>query len=217
MEEHAKEYVWGVKGPQRVANKYSIKTLIKNILLEQSGFDPNNPAHQDAWERMQEPPTEPGIDIHSMMQRQKQIDEEIIKKEKMDEEINATEKQIKNTQSILSTLNDDIKKADYEEKIFTHPTMLFRYSAITFNGHRIHYDYPYSTKEEGYKDLVFHGPLQATLLLRAAEKYKKAKAHFFSHRGVAPVYANDNLFINIEKPSKVSTSITFSLIDFIFL
>ena len=47
----------------------------------------------------------------------KQIDEEIIKKEKIDEEINATEKQIKNTQSILSTLNDDIKKADYEENM----------------------------------------------------------------------------------------------------
>ena len=76
--------------------------------------------------------------------------------------------------------------------------MLFRYSAITFNGHRIHYDYPYSTKEEGYKDLVFHGPLQATLMLRAAEKHMKSKAKYFSHRGVAPVYANDNLSINIK-------------------
>ena len=80
--------------------------------------------------------------------------------------------------------------------------MLFRYSAITFNGHRIHYDYPYSTEEEGYKDLVFHGPLQATLMLRVAEKYKKAKVKSFSHRGVAPVYANDDLIINIEnKPN----------------
>ena len=80
--------------------------------------------------------------------------------------------------------------------------MLFRYSAITFNGHRIHYDYPYSTEEEGYKDLVFHGPLQATLMLRAAEKYKKAKVKSFSHKGVAPVYANDDLIINIEnKPN----------------
>ena len=93
-------------------------------------------------------------------------------------------------------------KSDYEEKIFAHPTMLFRYSAITFNGHRIHYDYPYSTEEEGYKDLVFHGPLQATLMLRAEEKYKKAKVKSFSHRGVAPVYANDDLIINIEnKPN----------------
>ena len=93
-------------------------------------------------------------------------------------------------------------KSDYEEKIFAHPTMLFRYSAITFNGHRIHYDYPYCKEEEGYKDLVFHGPLQATLMLRAAEKYKKAKVKSFSHRGVAPVYANDDLIINIKnKPN----------------
>ena len=48
IDDHAKEYVWGVKGPQRVANKYSIKTLIKNILLEQGMYDPNNPAHRQA-------------------------------------------------------------------------------------------------------------------------------------------------------------------------
>ena len=50
--------------------------------------------------------------------------------------------------------------------------------------------------------MVFHGPLQATLMLRAAEKYKKTKVKSFSHRGVAPVYANDDLIINIEnKPN----------------
>ena len=59
--------------------------------------------------------------------------------------------------------------------------MLFRYSAITFNGHRIHYDYPYSTQVEGYQDLIFHGPLQATLMLRASEKFKNTRAKkFFS-------------------------------------
>ena len=88
---------------------------------------------------------------------------------------------------------------DYEEEIFAHPTMLFRYSAITFNGHRIHYDFPYSTREEGYQDLVFHGPLQATLMLRASEKFKNARAKNFSHKGVAPVYANENLQISIEQ------------------
>jgi len=46
--------------------------------------------------------------------------------------------------------------------------MLFRYSAITFNGHRIHYDEPYATTVEGYEGLVVHGPLQATLLLNLA-------------------------------------------------
>ena len=87
----------------------------------------------------------------------------------------------------------------YEEKIHTHPTMLFRYSAITFNGHRIHYDYPYSTQVEGYQDLIFHGPLQATLMLRASEKFKNTRAKSFSHKGIAPVYANENLHISIEQ------------------
>src|SRR5690606_24135017 len=45
------------------------------------------------------------------------------------------------------------------------PVLLFRYSALTFNGHRIHYDRTYATEVEGYPGLVVHGPLIATLLL----------------------------------------------------
>ncbi|WP_171089752.1 FAS1-like dehydratase domain-containing protein [Usitatibacter rugosus] len=45
------------------------------------------------------------------------------------------------------------------------PVLLFRYSAVTFNGHRIHYDLPYVTKVEGYPGLIVHGPLIATLLI----------------------------------------------------
>jgi len=50
-------------------------------------------------------------------------------------------------------------------------TLLFRYSALTFNSHRIHYDHPYVTQVEGYDDLVVHGPLIATLLLEAAQQH----------------------------------------------
>jgi len=85
------------------------------------------------------------------------------------------------------------EKGELEEEIFTHPTLLFRYSAITFNGHRIHYDYKYCKEEENYKDLVFHGPLQATLLLRASEKLANKKVKKFIHKGTAPVFANENL------------------------
>jgi 3-methylfumaryl-CoA hydratase len=45
--------------------------------------------------------------------------------------------------------------------------LLFRYSALTFNGHRIHYDRPYATEVEGYPGLVVHGPLLGTLLIDA--------------------------------------------------
>jgi len=53
----------------------------------------------------------------------------------------------------------------WRREIHPDPLLLFRYSAVTFNGHRIHYDHPYATRVEGYPGLVVHGPLVATLLL----------------------------------------------------
>lgn len=53
----------------------------------------------------------------------------------------------------------------WSRKITPDPVLLFRYSALTFNGHRIHYDRTYATQAEGYPGLVVHGPLIATLLL----------------------------------------------------
>ena len=67
-------------------------------------------------------------------------------------------------------------------------TMLFRYSAITFNGHRIHYDAPYAREVEGYGGLVVHGPLQATLMAHmAAEIHGRAPTRF-SFRGRLPIF-----------------------------
>jgi acyl dehydratase len=54
------------------------------------------------------------------------------------------------------------------------PVLLFRYSALTFNGHRIHYDRDYVTKVEGYPGLIVHGPLQASLLIEFAAKLRGA-------------------------------------------
>jgi 3-methylfumaryl-CoA hydratase len=68
-------------------------------------------------------------------------------------------------------------------------TLLFRYSALTFNGHRIHYDEPYATSEEGYPGLVVHGPLTATLLQQlAVEQGKGRKLAGFDFRGVSPLF-----------------------------
>lgn len=55
--------------------------------------------------------------------------------------------------------------SDFARTIHPDPVLLFRYSALTFNGHRIHYDQPYATGVEGYPGLVVHGPLLATLLM----------------------------------------------------
>ena len=66
--------------------------------------------------------------------------------------------------------------------------MLFRYSALTFNTHRIHYDRDYAVGVEGYPDLVVHGPLQATLLMNAIASKAQAAEFRFAYRGVAPLY-----------------------------
>ena len=67
--------------------------------------------------------------------------------------------------------------------------MLFRYSALTFNGHRIHYDRRYATEVEGYPGLVVHGPLIATLLLDLLDRsLPNAKVNRFEFRAVSPLY-----------------------------
>ena len=96
--------------------------------------------------------------------------------------------------------------ADFTETIFMHPTILFRYSAIGFVGHRIHYDYPYTKNEENYPDLIVHGPLQATFLLRAAEKLKGKSVTSFNHKVMAPVFANSNYIIGAKENSDGSIS-----------
>jgi 3-methylfumaryl-CoA hydratase len=52
---------------------------------------------------------------------------------------------------------------EWRMELATGPVLLFRFSALTYNGHRIHYDRPYATQVEGYPDLVVHGPLLALL------------------------------------------------------
>ena len=69
-------------------------------------------------------------------------------------------------------------------------TVLFRYSALTFNGHRIHYDADYARAVEGYPGLVVHGPLLATLLLDLAEGVAGPPADF-AFRATAPVFADE--------------------------
>ncbi len=63
------------------------------------------------------------------------------------------------------------KDAPWQREIVPDDVLLFRYSALTFNGHRIHYDRRYVTQVEGYPGLMVHGPLIATLLLDLLRRY----------------------------------------------
>ena len=98
------------------------------------------------------------------------------------------------------------EKADLSEKIFMHPTILFRYSAIGFVGHRIHYDHPYTVNEENYPGLIVHGPLQATYLLRAAEKLMGKPVKSFTHKVMAPVFADSEYMVGVDKMDDCSVS-----------
>lgn len=80
-----------------------------------------------------------------------------------------------------------------------HPAnevVLLRYSAVTFNGHRIHYDRAYATEEEGYSGLVVHGPLQSALLIEFAADLRGTMPKTFDYRGVAPLFAGPDFTVN---------------------
>ena len=80
--------------------------------------------------------------------------------------------------------------SQWKETIDPTPVLLFRYSAVTFNSHRIHYDYPYVTEVEGYPGLVVHGPMIATLMCQAfAHAHPQATLRQLSYRGLRPLIA----------------------------
>ena len=79
--------------------------------------------------------------------------------------------------------------AQWSRRIEPDTTLLFRYSALTFNGHRIHYDQAYARDEEGYPGLVVHGPLTATLLHQFALEHGPGRPLAnFDFRGVTPLF-----------------------------
>ena len=87
--------------------------------------------------------------------------------------------------------------AKHRESHMADPVLLFRYSALTFNGHRIHYDRDYVTKVEGYPGLVFHGPLQASFIVELATKlHRGTPPKKLSYRGVQPLFEGSEFSVN---------------------
>lgn len=81
------------------------------------------------------------------------------------------------------------ERGEHERQIVPSAALLFRYSALTFNSHRIHYDRTYATQVEHHAGLVVHGPLQATLLLQFAADLKGGLPPArFSFRSTSPLY-----------------------------
>lgn len=84
----------------------------------------------------------------------------------------------------------------WTRRIMPNAVMLFRYSALTFNGHRIHYDKDYAINEEHYPGLVVHGPMQATLLLDLCRLNATRPVKKFEYRAQHPMFADHAFSVN---------------------
>ncbi|AMY68860.1 FAS1-like dehydratase domain-containing protein [Frigidibacter mobilis] len=84
----------------------------------------------------------------------------------------------------------------HQRQVAAGAPFLFRYSALTFNGHRIHYDAPYARDEEHYPGPVIHGPLQATMLCQYASDLRGTAPRIFRFRSVAPIFSPGPFTLN---------------------
>ncbi len=96
---------------------------------------------------------------------------------------------VRGTEDIEPSPQPAPASADWQREIVADDTLLFRYSALTFNGHRIHYDWRYATQVEGYPGLVVHGPLIATLLLDLLRReMPDAEVEGFRFKALRPTF-----------------------------
>lgn len=100
----------------------------------------------------------------------------------------------------LSTSDEGpfIPPAEDEWSIDVTPTLLFRFSALTYNAHRIHYDRDYARDVEGYPGLLTHGPLQALAMAEAARAKGATGNRHFEYRLVAPLFDHQGMVVRAD-------------------
>ncbi|MGB5076165.1 MAG: MaoC family dehydratase N-terminal domain-containing protein [Sphingorhabdus sp.] len=100
---------------------------------------------------------------------------------------------------------------DIHRVIIPGEPLLFRFSALTFNSHRIHYDLPYAQGEERYRGLVVHGPLTATLLLDLVQREMNDNAlATFAFRGLTPAICGEALHLVMRGPENAMELAAFA-------
>lgn len=104
---------------------------------------------------------------------------------------------IQNTERDQQACEHTVRTGETTLEVAMSPPLLFRFSALTFNAHRIHYDRRYAVDVEGYPGLVVHGPLQATFLLYfAAQQRGGALPDRYSFRSTAPAFDSGPIRLN---------------------
>lgn len=94
----------------------------------------------------------------------------------------------------------------WRRELVVDPVMLFRYSALTFIGHRIHYDIDYCRQVEGYPGLVVHGPLQTVLILDLCRRHEPRAVKRIDYRALHPLFHFERISVNGNAPTDGSTS-----------
>jgi 3-methylfumaryl-CoA hydratase len=102
-------------------------------------------------------------------------------------------------------------RAVWSRVVTPDPVMLFRYSALTFNGHRIHYDQPYVTKVEGYPGLVMNGGLTTLLVFELARTHASTPIRYISSRNVRALFANQPITLGGEPSLDNKTAMLWGL------
>jgi 3-methylfumaryl-CoA hydratase len=103
---------------------------------------------------------------------------------------------------------DVVPVAQDEWPVEITPTLLFRFSALTYNAHRIHYDRDYARDTEGYPGLLTHGPLQALVMAEAARAHGHTGDLSFEYRLVAPLFDHQGMVVGaVRDAESVTTSV----------
>lgn len=87
-------------------------------------------------------------------------------------------------------------QAEWRREVIGDPVMLFRFSALTFNGHRIHYDIDYCREEERYPGLIVHGPLQTLLILDLCRRHSTRTVKQLEYRALHPIFHTERFTVN---------------------
>ena len=85
----------------------------------------------------------------------------------------------------------------HKKKLKFNNIDLFRYSALTYNSHRIHYDLDYTTNVEGHKNLLVHGPLTATYVINEINRLIKKDISRYNFTLLKPIYVNEKITLKV--------------------
>jgi 3-methylfumaryl-CoA hydratase len=103
--------------------------------------------------------------------------------------------------------DDVLRQADWTETFSPTSVALFRFSALTFNSHRIHYDAPYAKEVEGYRGLLVHAPLTALLLLDASVRNGPSNPAIFTYRAISPLLCDEPITLVGRAPDPCSVDL----------